>query len=121
MRDGMRHRRVGDTDPVVVYSAPTRWQRSVMFVVLLVCSGLLLQGAYAAERARPLRIGALTASWGPTPQVIGLRDGLRALGYRDHEHFFLGIRFTRGDTAGLGSRSAQVSPGWGRTPLRRCR
>jgi putative tryptophan/tyrosine transport system substrate-binding protein len=72
-----------------------------MFIVLLVSSGLLLQGAHAAERARPLRIGALTASWGPTPQVIGLRDGLRELGYRDHEHFYLGIRFTQGDTAAL--------------------
>jgi putative ABC transport system substrate-binding protein len=61
----------------------------------------LLPSTAAAERARPLRIGALTASWGPTPQVIGLRDGLQALGYRDHEHFFLGIRFTQGDTAAL--------------------
>src|SRR4030095_14963985 len=101
MRDGMRHRRVGDTDPVVVSPPPHRWQHAVMYVVLLVYSGLLLQDAHAVERARPLRIGALTASWGPTPQVIGLRDGLRELGYRDHEHFFLGIRFTQGDTAGL--------------------
>ena len=108
MRDGMRHRRVGDTDPVVVYPPTHRWQRSVMFVVLLVYSGLLLQGTHAAERARPLRIGALTASWGPTPQVIGLRDGLRALGYRDHEHFFLGIRFTQGDTAALAAAARKL-------------
>jgi ABC-type uncharacterized transport system substrate-binding protein len=101
MRDSMRHRRVGDTDPVVVSPPPHRWQHAVMYVVLLVYSGLLLQDAHAVERARPLRIGALTASWGPTPQVIGLRDGLRELGYRDHEHFFLGIRFTQGDTAAL--------------------
>ena len=67
MRDGMRHRRVGDTDPVVVYPPTHCWQHAVMFVVLLVYSGLLLQGAHAAERSRPLRIGALTASWGPTP------------------------------------------------------
>jgi putative ABC transport system substrate-binding protein len=32
---------------------------------------------------------------------MGLRDGLRDLGYRDHEHFILGIRFTQGDTAAL--------------------
>ena len=101
MRDGMRHRRVGDTAPVVVSPPPHRWQHAVMLVLLLVCSGLLLQGAHTAERARPLRIGALTASWGPTPQVLGLRDGLRELGYRDHEHFYLGIRFTQGDTAAL--------------------
>ena len=104
----MRHRRVGDTDPVVVSPPPPRWQRSVMVVVLLVSSGLLLQGTHAAERVSPLRIGALTASWGPTPQVIGLRDGLRALGYRDHEHFFLGIRFTQGDTAVLAAAARKL-------------
>src|SRR5262245_37580514 len=108
MRDGMRHRRVGDTAPVVVHPPTHRWQRTVMFVVLLVYSGLLLQGTYAAERASPLRIGALTASWGPTPQVIGLRDGLRELGYRDHEHFFLGIRFTQGDTAALAAAARKL-------------
>ena len=108
MRDSMRHRRVGDTDPVVVHPPPHRWQHAVMFVVLLVYSGLLLQGAHAAERVRPLRIGALTASWGPTPQVIGLRDGLRELGYRDHEHFFLGIRFTQGDTAALAAAARKL-------------
>ena len=101
MRDGMRHRRVGNTDPVVVSPPPHRWQHVMMVVVLLVYNGWLLQGAHAAERARPLRIGVLTASWGPTPQVIGLQDGLRALGYRDYEHFLLGIRFTQGDTAAL--------------------
>src|SRR5215813_2273655 len=108
MRNGMRHRLVGDTDPVVVHPPPHRWQHAVMFVVLLVSSGLLLQGAHTAERARPLRIGALTASWGPTPQVIGLRDGLRELGYRDHEHFFLGIRFTQGDTAALAAAARKL-------------
>ena len=59
MRDGMQHRRVGDTDPVVVYPPTHRWQHVVMCVILLVYSGLLLPDAHAAERARPLRIGAL--------------------------------------------------------------
>src|SRR5262245_8428370 len=101
MRDGMRHWRVGDTDPGVVAPPSHRWPHAVLGVVLLVASGLGLQGAHAAERASPLRIGALTASWGPTPQVLGLRDGLRDLGYREPEHFVLGIRFTQGDTAAL--------------------
>src|SRR4030095_9612731 len=60
-----------------------------------------LQSVPAAERARPLRIGAVTASWGPTPQVLGLRDGLRDLGYRDPAHFVVGIRFTQGDPPAL--------------------
>lgn len=108
MRDGIQHRLVGDADSVVVYPPTHRWQRSAMFVVLLAYSGLLLQGVHAAERARPLRIGVLTASWGPTPQVIGLRDGLLELGYRDHEHFFLGIRFTQGDTAVLADAARKL-------------
>src|SRR5215831_10475631 len=108
MRNGMRHRLVGDTDPVVVHPPPHRWHPAVMFVVLLVYSGLLLQGTHAAERARPLRIGALTTSWGPTPQMIGLRDGLLELGYSDHEHFILGIRFTQGDTAALAAAARKL-------------
>ena len=107
MRDGLRQRRVGATAPGVVHPPTHRWQCSVLCVVLLVSSGLWLQGAHTAERARPLRIGALTASWGPTPQVLGLRDGLRDLGYRDHEHFFLGIRFTQGDPAALVTAARQ--------------
>src|SRR5215475_10788288 len=101
MRDRLRPRRVGD--PVVggVSAPPHRWPHAVLGVVCLVASGLGLQGVPAAERARPLRIGAVTASWGPTPQVLGLQDGLRALGYRDPDHFVLGLRFTQGDTAAL--------------------
>jgi putative tryptophan/tyrosine transport system substrate-binding protein len=59
------------------------------------------QSAEAAERTGPVKIGALTQSWGATPQVIGLRDGLVALGYREGEQFVIGVRFTQGDTAAL--------------------
>ena len=74
---------------------------SIVLAFLLVSSGLLLGYAGAAERARPIRIGALTDSWGPTPQVVGLRDGLVELGYREHEDFVFGVRFTQGDLAAL--------------------
>jgi putative ABC transport system substrate-binding protein len=40
--------------------------------------------------------------------VIGLQDGLRALGYRDYEHFLLGIRFTQGDTAALAAAARKL-------------
>jgi putative ABC transport system substrate-binding protein len=62
---------------------------------------LLAGGASAVERTRPFLIGALTASWGPTPLIAGLRDGLRELGYRENEQFVLGVRFTQGDLAAL--------------------
>lgn len=47
------------------------------------------------------KIGVLTESWGPTPAVAGLRDGLVALGYREGEQFAIGVRFTRGEVKAL--------------------
>ena len=75
--------------------------RYFMLPVLLLGSVLLNGEAVAAERGKPIRIGALTESWGPTPHVVGLREGLKALGYRENEHFVIGVRFTQGDTAAL--------------------
>jgi putative ABC transport system substrate-binding protein len=69
--------------------------------VLLVGSLLLGGTLHAAERTQPIRIGALTDSWGPTPPIVGLRDGLLELGYREHEQFVLGVRFTQGDLTAL--------------------
>jgi putative ABC transport system substrate-binding protein len=63
--------------------------------------GLFSSGIATAERARPVLIGALNTSWGPTPQVVGLRDGLMALGYRENEQFVIGVRFTQGDLTAL--------------------
>ena len=70
-------------------------------MVLLVSNTLLSGTAHAAERTQPFRIGALTESWGPTPAIVALRDGLLELGYRENEQFVLGIRFTQGDLAAL--------------------
>lgn len=63
--------------------------------------GLQGQSVDAAERTGPVKIGALTQAWGPTPQTLALRDGLLALGYREGEQFVIGVRFTQGDTARL--------------------
>jgi putative ABC transport system substrate-binding protein len=75
---------------------------------LLMCSGLLLSGAGPAKRVQPFRIGALTDSWGPTPYVAGLREGLQALGYREPEQFVIGVRFTQGDVAALPAAARQL-------------
>jgi len=61
-----------------------------------------------AERGRPVLIGALNASWGATPQVVGLRDRLRELGYRENEDFVIGVRFTQGDIAALAGAARQL-------------
>jgi putative ABC transport system substrate-binding protein len=72
---------------------------SIALVMLLLNNGLLPHGTDAAERARPRRIGALTDSWGSTPHMAGLRDGLLALGYHERKDFVIGVRFTQGNHA----------------------
>jgi putative tryptophan/tyrosine transport system substrate-binding protein len=72
---------------------------AVTLWVLLVC--LLPGTALTGKRSEPVRIGVLTASWGPPPGVMGLIDGLVALGYRENEDFVIGVRFTRGDSSVL--------------------
>jgi putative ABC transport system substrate-binding protein len=90
----VRHRRVMN----MVYAGCRRlWVAAI--IILLVSIGLDAKKGGAAERPRPVRIGALTISWGPTPMIAGLRDGLVALGYRDEQDFFLGVRFTQGDAS----------------------
>ena len=61
----------------------------------------LMERAVGAPPARLIKIGALTESWGPTPAIIGLRDGLQELGYRENEQFVIGVRFTQGNPAEL--------------------
>jgi putative tryptophan/tyrosine transport system substrate-binding protein len=75
-----------------LWSAVTLW-------MLLIC--LLPGTAVAGKRDSPVRIGVLTASWGPPPGVVGLIDGLVVLGYRENEDFVIGVRFTRGDSSVL--------------------
>ncbi len=81
----------------------------VIFFSLLLIGGLLADGAGAAERSAPILIGAVTESWGPTPAIIGLRDGLRELGYRENEQFVIGVRFTQGDPAALPSAVRELA------------
>jgi putative ABC transport system substrate-binding protein len=75
----------------------------VLAVVLLsaVTSGRTL----AAE---PVKIGALNEGWGPTPATAALREGLKALGYREGEQFVIGVRFTQGDSKALPAAARQL-------------
>jgi len=70
-------------------------------LMLVALNLLLICDVVAAERTKPIRIGVLTDSWGPTPGVVGLRDGLKELGYRENQDFVIGVRFTQGDIAAL--------------------
>jgi putative tryptophan/tyrosine transport system substrate-binding protein len=77
-----------------------RGTRLLALAVVIVTVGLA-GGAVGGPPARLVKIGALTEAWGPTPAIIGLRDGLQELGYRENEHFVIGVRFTQGNPAEL--------------------
>jgi putative ABC transport system substrate-binding protein len=108
MGNAVRHR--ASRERALVKGRQPRQWRALCFalVALLMSSALLCSGVRAAQRARPFRIGVLTASWGPTPQVVGLRDGLLELGYREPEDFELGVRFTQGEVAALPAAARQL-------------
>lgn len=72
-----------------------------LVIALLLNSVPAMHAQVGARPARLVKIGALTESWGPTPGIIGLRDGLQELGYRENEHFVIGVRFTQGDATEL--------------------
>ncbi len=76
-----------------------RWQCGLALLWLFAGTAFDGRSVDAAERTGPVKIGALTHSWGVTPQMVGLRDGLLALGYREGEQFVIGVRFTQGDAS----------------------
>lgn len=84
-----------------------RWGFAVALLVLL-GTPLIASDVGAAERSGPVLIGVLTESWGPPPAIVGLRDGLVELGYREHEHFVIGVRFTQGDVAALPAAAREL-------------
>jgi putative ABC transport system substrate-binding protein len=77
-----------------------RWHLWIVGLLLIGMS-LFPRDLSYAKRARPVLIGALSDSWGPTSGIVGLRDGLVTLGYRENQDFVLGVRFTQGDHSAL--------------------
>jgi ABC-type uncharacterized transport system substrate-binding protein len=72
---------------------------AVLAVLCLVAAWAGSTGTPASAQAKqPVRIGALTEGFGPTPWTVGLRDGLTEFGYREHHDFIIGVRFTRGNS-----------------------
>jgi putative ABC transport system substrate-binding protein len=74
---------------------------SLFLWTILVLQRVFVCDVGAAERKKPILIGALTESWGPTPGIVGLRDGLKELGYRENQDFVIGVRFTEGNIVAL--------------------
>ncbi len=83
-------------------------RKKFLSILLLLGIWLPMSTTSAAEQPRPFRIGALTDSWGPTPGIVGLRDGLHELGYRENEQFVIGIRFTQGDVTALPAAAREL-------------
>jgi putative ABC transport system substrate-binding protein len=72
----------------------------LVFGIVLLLAGPTAR-ATEAQSPRLIKIGALTDSWGPTPGIVGLRDGLHELGHRENQDFVIGVRFTQGNLAEL--------------------
>src|SRR5262249_21126075 len=83
-------------------------RQTFIIAFVLMSNGLITNSAGSQERAQPIKIGVLTASWGPTPMTVGLRDGLLELGYRENEQFMLGVRFTQGDLTALPTAAREL-------------
>lgn len=64
--------------------------------------------ANSVMAAEPVKIGALTEAWGPNPQMVGLRDGLREMGFREDTDFVIGVRFTQGNVDALAAAAREL-------------
>lgn len=102
------HARVGQTLRAQYYPQERWYWWSLALVLCVLSQGWWVSSVRATDRPHPARIGALTTSWGPTPQIVGLRNGLLELGYREDQDFVLGVRFTQGDIAALPEAARQL-------------
>ena len=97
-----RDRAMAIRTPRKVHMGQIRYRLLFLVVLAFGLSSMYpLTKVSADDRNRPIRIGALTLSWGPTPMIVGMRDGLLEFGYRENVDFFLGVRFTQGDIEAL--------------------
>ena len=86
----------------------TRRRLRLLLLGIVLTIPWLMGAAAEAQRTGPVRIGALTESWGPTTLIVGLRNGLLALGYREDRDFTIGVRFTQGNPAELPSAARDL-------------
>jgi putative tryptophan/tyrosine transport system substrate-binding protein len=74
--------------------------RRAILAMLLVLPAMMSHASHG-QTGRLVKIGALTDSWGPTNGIVGFRDGLQELGFRENQDFVLGVRFTQGNATEL--------------------
>jgi len=76
-------------------------RRRLLILGSVLATADLVGRGVAAQPARLIKIGALSDAWGPTHEIVGLRDGLHALGYQENKDFVIGVRYTQGGAAEL--------------------
>jgi putative tryptophan/tyrosine transport system substrate-binding protein len=79
----------------------TRRERCAVMVGILLTMRMPGSRDLEGQRARLVKIGALTESWGPSATIVGLRDGLQERGYRENQDFVIGVRFAQGSSSEL--------------------
>jgi putative ABC transport system substrate-binding protein len=65
-------------------------------------------GTQTPASDRPIAIAMLASLWGPTDDMLGVRDGLAQRGYRQDEQVALGVRYAAGDASRLEAMVRQV-------------
>jgi len=70
-----------------------RW--AILLLSLLIISPASV--ANPLQRHGPTAIGMLAYLWAPTDDMLGLRDGLKTLGYHQDIQIALGVRFAEGN------------------------
>jgi putative ABC transport system substrate-binding protein len=70
--------------------------------------GIPVTGAQTPAPGGPIAIGMLASLWGPTEDMLGVRDGLAALGYRQDEQVAFGFRAAEGHEDTLDTIARQL-------------
>jgi putative ABC transport system substrate-binding protein len=77
------------------------WRFGWMMVLMALLVGISANDVPTSERDEPMPIGMLASLWGPTEDMLGLRDGLTARGIHQNEQVALGVRSAAGDASRL--------------------
>lgn len=80
-----------------------------VMVLVLLLAGTPAIGMETPERGDgPIAIGMLAHLWGPTEDMLGVRDGLAELGLHQNEQVALGVSYAAGDASRLEAMVRQL-------------
>jgi putative ABC transport system substrate-binding protein len=95
--------------PLMGYSPRMSHKIRALFAAAIIF--LISATAPAAEKARPWKIAVLIAQSGPSEDqtIRGLRDGLKALGYKEGRNVVIEINDLKGDRSALKAAAARLA------------